>query len=86
MASGDNNFLLYLNGRTQTFNPYAAGEKVYEGGRSSPNLGPTANREGYEERDRKAKARRNALLRKMQAGQQGRPMSAPWLKRRTYGQ
>lgn len=61
------------------FNSYAAGNKVYGGGRSFPTMGPV-DKLGYRERDAKTKARRNALLRRMQAGQAGKEMSSPWLK------
>jgi hypothetical protein len=81
---GDQNFLRYLQGTVQTFNPYGAGEKVYEGGRSSPNLGPTANREGYNERDRMARAKRAAMLRMMKAKQTGKYMNPDALRRRNY--
>lgn len=81
---GDQNFLRYLQGTVQTFNPYGAGEKVYEGGRSSPNLGPTANREGYNERDRKAKAKRMAMLRMMKAKQTGNYNRPDALRRKNY--
>jgi hypothetical protein len=61
------------------FTPYAAGNKIYGGGRSMPTIGPV-DKSGYRERDAKAKARRNALLRRMKAGQQGRFMSSDWLR------
>lgn len=81
----DQNFLRYLQGNVQSFNPYGAGEKVYEGGRTSPNLGPTTNRMGYDERDAAAKAKRNAMLRRMKSTQRGRYMSPDVLRRRNYG-
>lgn len=81
----DQNFLNYLQGSFQGFNPYGAGNKVYGGGRSAPNVGPTANREGYVERDRKARAKRDAMLRKMKAGQSGRYMNPDWMRRKNYG-
>lgn len=80
----DQNFLRYLQGSAQTFNPYGAGDKLYNNTRTTPNLGPTANREGYAERDRKAKAKREAMLRKMQAGQSGNYSSSAWMRRRNY--
>lgn len=57
---------------------YAVGSKVYNGTRSAPNYGPVNGREGYAERDRKYKTRKrnNALLRRVQAQQQGRYISA----------
>lgn len=80
--SMDPNFMKYLQGAGQGFNPFGAGNKVYGGGRSAPNIGPVTNREGYEDRDREARLRRNALLRRMKAGQRGRYMSSDWLSPR----
>ncbi len=57
------------------FNSYAAGTKTYGGGRPMPTIGkvdPT----GYAERDRQSRARRNAILRRLQAGQRGKFASA----------
>lgn len=65
------------------FNPYAAGNKLYGGGRSNPTSG-TVDKLGYRERDRATAARRNALLRRMQAKYSGRFMSADYL-RKPYG-
>lgn len=48
--------------------PYAAGNKVYGGGRDAPNLGPV-NPEGHRERDLKYQARRTAMLRRLKAKQ-----------------
>ena len=53
------------------FNPYAAGNKVYGAGRPMPNVG-AVNKEGYRKRDRLAKARRDAMLRRMKAQQKGK--------------
>lgn len=61
------------------FNPYAAGIKHYGGGRSMPNLGANDPR-GYRERDLKLQARRNALLRRTQAQQQGQHMNPDVLR------
>ena len=47
------------------FNAYAAGAKHYGAGRSMPTVGKIANKSGYKERDVKASARRDALLRRM---------------------
>jgi hypothetical protein len=41
------------------FNPYAAGAKIYGGGRFNPTMGPV-DKTGYAERDRKRQVRRNA--------------------------
>lgn len=57
-----------------SFNPYAAGAKRYGAGRSMPNIGPTQGQLGYAERDNKAKARKNAVLRRLKAQQSGSPM------------
>lgn len=82
----DQNFMKYLQGARQGFNPYGAGAKVYGSGRSFPTMGKVTDQEGYEERDRQANVRRqqmrrNALLRRVQAGQQGRYMSPDWLRK-----
>lgn len=53
-----------------SFNEFAAGAKVYGGGRLNPTMGPV-DKTGYAERDRKRKVRRNALLAKLKANQQG---------------
>lgn len=65
-----NDFMDYLQGRTG-LNKYAAGAKRYGPNASSaPNVGPS-NPAGYMDRDLKAKALREAMLRRMQAGQKG---------------
>lgn len=46
--------------------PYSVGNKVYGGGRSFPNIGPV-DKMGYRERDAKSKARRQAILKRLQA-------------------
>jgi hypothetical protein len=60
-------FLGYLKGGSKEFNPYAAGRKVYGGGRAAPNVGPTSDKIGY--RDREAtnmqKRRVEALRRRL---------------------
>lgn len=48
------------------FLPYAAGDKIYGGGRDAPNIGPVGP-DGYRERDLKYQARRAAMLRRMKA-------------------
>jgi len=60
-------------------NPYAVGNRIYGGSRSFPNIG-SSDPLGYKERDLKARARRNALLRRMKASQKGRYMSADYLR------
>ncbi len=47
---------------TPQFNSYAAGRKVYGGGRAAPNVGMTANKAGYGRRDGEMQARRQAFL------------------------
>lgn len=45
---------------TPGFNPYAAGAKIYGGGRYNPTMGPV-DKTGYRERDRMRQVRRNAV-------------------------
>lgn len=66
----------------KSFNPYSAGNKIYGGGRSFPTMGPV-DKLGYAERDLKHRARRNMLLRKLQAKQKGRHFSADALREGT---
>lgn len=57
------------------FNAYAAGAKQYGSGRPMPTMGrvdPT----GYQERDRLARAKRNAILARLKAGNAGQFASA----------
>jgi len=61
------------------FLPYAVGNKIYGGGRSFPNIGPS-DKAGYRERDLKHKARRNVMLRRLKAGKDKKYMSADWLR------
>jgi hypothetical protein len=49
---------------SSTFNPYAAGKKHYGTGRSMPTAGKVGDMLGYRERDAKANARRDALIRR----------------------
>lgn len=48
------------------FLPYAAGNKIYGGGRDAPNIGPV-DPTGHRERDLKYHARREAMERRLQA-------------------
>lgn len=57
----------------KAFNPYAAGNKRYGAGRSMPNIGPVAHPQGYAERDNKAQARKNAIMRRMKGTSKGNP-------------
>ncbi len=50
----------------QQYLPYAAGKKIYGGGRDAPNLGPV-DPTGHRERDLKYQARRDAMLRRLKA-------------------
>jgi len=72
----DQNYLAYLQGAGQNFNPYSAGNKQYPGG--SPN-GGVVDPSGYYERDRQLKARNNAILQRLKAQIGGRFMSQQWL-------
>lgn len=58
--------MAYTSRTNTSINPYAVGDKIYGGGRSFPTMGPV-DKMGYRERDNKAEARRNAVLRRMQA-------------------
>lgn len=52
------------------FNKYAAGDKRYGIAQNrGPNTGMALDRSGYAERDMRLQARRNAMLRRMQAQQ-----------------
>lgn len=65
----DPNFLQYLFGAQQGFNPYSAGNKVYPGG--SPNA-MGVDPAGYADRDLKLKAKNNAIKQRLMAQVQGR--------------
>lgn len=72
-------FMRYLQGGSSGFQPYAAGNKIYGGGRPMPNLGPVTDTQGYVERDLRLKTLRENMLKRMQASQQGRFMSPEYL-------
>lgn len=55
---------------TFEFNPYAAGAKIYNSIASSPTRG-AVDKTGYAARDRRLAAKRNAVLAKMKAQQNG---------------
>lgn len=59
------------------FNSYAAGRKMYGGGRSMPNIGPVSGegQSGYNERDNKAAVRKKLLLKRLQGQMSGSPMN-----------
>lgn len=67
--------MAYIPRTTQGYNPYAVGEKIYGGGRSFPTSGPV-DKMGYKERDLQSQARRNAILRRLQARGSGKYASA----------
>lgn len=56
---------LNKNARSGGFNAFAAGDKLYGGGRTFPNVGPTSDPTGYKERNLQIKARQNAILSRM---------------------
>lgn len=61
-------------------NRYAAGNKVYGGGRPNPTSGPV-DPMGYAERDRATQVQRQAMLNRLKAQQGGRFMSSAFLGR-----
>lgn len=61
------------------FNTYAAGRKIYGGGRSNPTSGPV-DKMGYRERDLKHRARRQAVLNRLKKQQRGKYMSPESLR------
>lgn len=74
---GDQNFMAYLRGRRQGFNPFSAGNKIYESTGNSPNGGgPTNDPLAYIDRDTEALVRRNAMLRRLKANAKGNYMSS----------
>lgn len=69
----------------KAFNPYAAGNKHYGSGRPMPNIGPVAHPIGYDERDNRAKARKNAIMRRLKGSATGNPMNQAVLGYATKG-
>lgn len=57
--------------KPDAYTPYAAGMKLYGGGRSNPTSGPV-DKEGYREREMLNRAKRNATLQMLQKYGQGR--------------
>ena len=59
------------------YNSYAAGIRHYNGGRSMPNIGPVSGSGilGYAQRDAMAKARKEAIMRRLKAQQSGNVMN-----------
>jgi hypothetical protein len=69
--------------KPDSYTPYAAGRKSYGfGARTNPMSGPMdpAGREGYQERDMIAQARKRAILARMSAEQRGRYMDPDYLR------
>ncbi len=75
MAGAERNRIL----GTFEFSPYAAGSKTYGQAMKSPTSGPV-DKTGYKARDLKMKARRNAILGKMKAGNAGAYASPDFLR------
>jgi hypothetical protein len=71
--------MAYFSRETADIIPYSVGNRIYGGGRSSPNIGPV-DRLGYAERDATSAARRDAVLRRMKALQSGKFASADALR------
>lgn len=65
-------------GKPSTYNSFAVGNKIYGLGRTNPTNGPV-DKSGYIERDAVVRLRRNALLRRMKAGQKKKYMSTDYL-------
>lgn len=64
--------------KPDAYTPYAAGYKLYGGGRSNPTSGPV-DKAGYQQRELLNRAKRDAVLRRMQAEQAGNFMSPAYL-------
>lgn len=65
------------------FNPYAAGDKRYGlEGRANATSGPVSaqGQQGYDQRERMQNARKQAVLQRMQAAQNGNYMDANYLR------
>ena len=66
-------------GKSYDYQSYAAGNKLYGFGRSSPHVGGGLDPTGYRVRDAVTRVKRNALLRRLKAGQKQSFMSPDWL-------
>lgn len=66
-------------GKAYDYQSYAAGNKLYGFGRSSPHVGGGLDKLGYRERDATNKLKRNAMLRRLKAGNKKNFMSSDWL-------
>lgn len=60
------------------FQKYGVGNKSYGGGRPMPNIGPVGGQGlmGYANRDQQAKARKDAIMRRLKAQQSGNVMNS----------
>jgi hypothetical protein len=67
--------MAYFSRETANVAPYSVGARVYGGNRAFPTMGPV-DPTGYAERDLVSRARRNAILKRMQAQQAGNYASA----------
>jgi hypothetical protein len=65
--------------RNYAYEPYGVGDKIYGSGRPHPTSGPV-DKLGYRERDRKTKAKRNAMLRRLKAGNAKKYMNPDYLR------
>lgn len=74
MAGAENGVL-----GTPEFNPFAAGARVYGGGRLNPTMG-AVDPTGYATRDRKRKAKMNALAARTKAQVTGNYASPNFLR------
>lgn len=69
--------------KPDAYNPYAAGDKRYGlNGSTTATSGPVSaqGQQGYQDRDREMAVRRQAVLNRMQAAQNGNYMSANYLR------
>lgn len=73
--------MAYESRRSKSAAPYQVGKKIYGGGRSYPTAGPVGDKLGYAKRDAEYRARRQAILRRLQAKQGGKHMSADALRK-----
>ena len=65
--------------KPDAYTPYAAGPKMYGLGTYNPTSGPV-DKVGYKQRDRNTQARKNAVLRRLQASQAGNHMQPDVLR------
>jgi hypothetical protein len=66
-----------------SYNPYTAGKVIYSNGTHHPTSGPVSadGQQGYDERDRRIRVRRNALLAYQKAKQAGQYAGANYLRK-----